>query len=1176
MNAVIIGVGNPTKHKDRFEGCRDFIRHELTEVGATLDGFHLVSPQRGEVLDQLRDASRAVELVFVLCAPDPAAAEAVTGAVCQGLRLEPRVDPDLAWKLSNRAAKRERDWSEEEIKAFAAAPVGCTPIPNPAGMVQGYLLTATRQLLLVLPAVQSELTACFESTVRELLAERSEGVTARRTLRAVELGEAPISTLLEPLTRMENPRTVLYDQGGECVINITAAGRTLTEAKNACNGTVHQVADRLGPLLTSAKGEPLAQNVARRLENFHLTLAVAEAGTAGALVSAIKAGSDRDSKVLAGGMNLLTDAQKTERLGVSRKLLSEFGGTSRRVAAAMAVLVRRAARSRLGIAVTCGDPDRSGRRNLVYIALTDGREVWTKKLSFSPDASQEVMGNIAGLQALNMLRLYVQRFPQVLPGGSPVEHAAPGIMTRREKLAAGLSWRLAQVKGLFSGGGEDDLTDNENGEGEANDMNLLQRIIHKKLVKGDGIRLGILGASLAVFIGCLIYIGGVKGESIKNKGIIEDLQSVYGDSSVRPEDVEGFPDSYLPKFASLYAINEDIAGWIQIEGTQYLNLPVVQYYDNTYYERLDFNRQSNQHGIPFVDYRVAQREPSTNTIIYGHNMNDGQMFGELLGYKSVAYYREHPLIKYDSVYYEGVWKIFGVVVCKKDDPDFLYHSFIDKDSDQDMVEFVTKIRERSILNTKVDVRTDDQLLTLSTCDYSFRGENNEREARFVVFARKVREGESLEVDTAGATINTNPVMPEDYYKYLKKQQEEELKRQQEEAAAQAASKWLTAEEQQRLSAEEAQKLAESREKDAQEYLSYDEREMLDLDTMLVYIERRKADFKLFLDEDERGYSLSKRLALVEERYEQARAVGLTDEEIEDAGSWSEIQKLMGNAGTAALDAIISQNPLYLVPGDKSSADTVAKLNDLLAKRKTELAELANQWNLKLSNFTTYDQFMAAVDDAKKKAENQQNQQAEQAQKNAFIESYAKFLTKTEKNLTLAELQALESELKAREDHYYTVRDSLTNQDVLDALEAKFKSASSWEAVESAIEQAQKDDTKKDDNPKKDDEEEENKGGGGTTTPNEGDKTPTNPNEGEGEGQTTPTPGEGEGDGDEEGEGGEDDGKKDENGDGDEDDDKDNKDDDENEDDTTDAPEDRQGSVETASSSNGTGDTAAAS
>lgn len=1061
MNAVIIGVGNQTKHRERFEGCRDFIQRELTEVGAALSGFSLVPPRMGEVLDQLREASRDGDLVLVLPAPDPAAAGAVTGAICQGLRLEQTVDPDLATQLARRAAQHERDWLREEIEAFAAAPAGCHRIPNPTGMVQGYAVTASRQLLLVLPAVRSELTACFESTVAGLLAEMGDGVTVRRTLRAVELGEAPVSALLEPLTQAENPRVVLYDNGGECVINITAAGRTLTETKRLCDGTVHQVSERLGPLLTSTKGEPLAQQVTRLFEKKHITLAVAEAGTDGVLAAAVKAGGGKDT-VLTGGMNLLTDSQKAERLGVSRKLLAEYGGVSRRVAAAMAVLVRKAAKSRLGIAITCGDPDQSGRGQLAYIAFTDGRDVWAKKLSFPPGAPQEAIGNIACLQALNMLRLFVKRFPGLLPGGSPVEHAAPGLMTKMEQLSAVLSWRLAQAKGAVMGlfgATDDDQEENESNEEEAIEMNLLQRIIHKKLTKGDGVRLGILGVSLAVFVGCIIYIGTVYAESFKNKGLIKDLQSVYGDSSIRPEDVEGFPDSYLPKFAALYAQNPDIAGWIQIEDTKYINMPVVQYYDNVYYERRDFTGADNDHGVAFVDYRVAQREPSTNTIIYAHNMNDGQMFGELLNYKSVAYYREHPLVNYDSVYYEGTWKIFAVVLCKKDDPDFLYHSFIDKKNDQDMVDFVTKIRERSILNTKVDVKTDDQLLTLSTCDYTFRGENNEREARFVVFARKVRDKESLEVDTAGATINPNPVMPEDYYKYLeklKKEQEEELKKQQEAAAAAAASKWLTEEERQTLSPEEAQKLAESREADAQEYLSYDERESgeLDLERMLYLIKHRKAEFKLFLDKDEQKYSLSKRLSLAEERRVLAEAAGLTESEIEEAGSWDAIRELIESSGSSALDNYINENRLYLTSADRS-VGSLAALEALRNQRRDEMRLKADQLGLNLNDYTTYEQFQEAVKAAESGTTSSSSSSSispEEAERLKFLndEANAKWISDSE-----ASLADLKRQVQSNKDAY---NDALraaekASSDIKYQLEQAFSKAKSWSDVKKAIDSA---------------------------------------------------------------------------------------------------------------------------
>lgn len=967
MKAIIIGVGNQTRHQARFEGCQEYLRRELAEVGISLDSMHLAPPRRAEVYAQLLEAASQEDLVLVLAAPDPAAAGAVTQAVCELLRLEPVGDETLARQLARRAAQHDKDWTKAEIEAFAAAPGGCRHIPNPAGMVQGYAVSAQNQLILVLPAVQSELTACMSSTARQMLTGLGGAVNAQRTLRAVELGDAPVRELLGDLLYSENPRATLHSQGGECELHITAAAATLTEARNACDQLARQAVERLGPLLTSGQGEPLDQHAGRLLGKNNLSVAVAESGTGGALSAAIKAGSGH-GKVLAGGMTLSTDAQKSERLGVSKKLLSEAGGVSRRVAAAMAVLVRRAAGSKLGVAVTCGGPDHPGKEDLAYVAVTDGREVWAKKLAFPQGTPPEAAQNAACLQALNMLRLYAHRYPMLLPGGTPVDHAAPGIQTPMEKATAILGGYLARAQGMIkgmlpgsgrTGPGGAPANGQQSDDEEAMELNLLQRILQKKLTKNDGIRLGILGLSLLVFIGCIIYISSVFAESHKNKGLIQDQQSAYSNSDVRPEDVDGYPSAYLPKFAALYAQNEDIAGWIKIDGTKYLDMPVVQYIDNDFYERRDFTKADNQHGVAFVDYRVAQREPSTNTIIYAHNMNDGQMFGELLNYKSIEYYRTHPLVSYDSVFYEGDWKIFGVVVCKKDDPDFLYHSFIDKDSDQEMVEFVTKVRERSILNTKVDVRTDDKLLTLSTCDYTFKSETGERIARFVVFARKVREGESTDVDVAGATINTNPVMPAEWYSHLKRAQEAELKKQQEAAAAQASNKWLTAEEQQSLSAEEAKALAERREQQAQEYLTYDERETEDLDTMLYLIDYRRSEFKLFLDSDEKSLSLSKRISLARERREQAEAAGLSESDIEDAGSWSAIKNLMDGAGDKALRAIVDNNRRYLTYDDMS-VGSVSELNKLLEQRRKDMALKADELGLKLNNYETKEEFDAAV------------------------------------------------------------------------------------------------------------------------------------------------------------------------------------------------------------------------
>ena len=58
---------------------------------------------------------------------------------------------------------------------------------------------------------------------------------------------------------------------------------------------------------------------------------------------------------------------------------------------------------------------------------------------------------------------------------------------------------------------------------------------------------------------------------------------------------------------------------------------------------MNFEGEYSEHAVPFVDTAVDLKKPSTNTIIYGHNIRtDGQMFNILKGYKDV--YKRQELI----------------------------------------------------------------------------------------------------------------------------------------------------------------------------------------------------------------------------------------------------------------------------------------------------------------------------------------------------------------------------------------------------------------------------------------------------------------------------------------------------------------------------------------------------
>ena len=118
------------------------------------------------------------------------------------------------------------------------------------------------------------------------------------------------------------------------------------------------------------------------------------------------------------------------------------------------------------------------------------------------------------------------------------------------------------------------------------------------------------------------------------------------------------------------------------------------------------------------------------------------------------------MIDFNIVYLDGQYKIISVFYTNthaEHGKIFPYHEFIDAQDPQQTQDYIDSVLVRSIINTGVDVRSDDQLLTLSTCSYEFK------DARFVVVARKVRKGESASVDTSAAVMNPNPLYPDVWY-----------------------------------------------------------------------------------------------------------------------------------------------------------------------------------------------------------------------------------------------------------------------------------------------------------------------------------------------------------------------------------------------------------------------------
>lgn len=249
----------------------------------------------------------------------------------------------------------------------------------------------------------------------------------------------------------------------------------------------------------------------------------------------------------------------------------------------------------------------------------------------------------------------------------------------------------------------------------------------------------LLRAALAVVtIACLLPVGRSCYLSIRHERQQKQLQDLKAQSSAskplenREQEQEEQENTGLE---SLSKENHDLVGWLTIEGTK-IDHPVVQCEDDAYYLSHNFQKEDDKYGCLYVKSVADVETPGTNVIIYGHNMKDGSMFGELDRYESERFGREHEKITFDTLYEEREYQVMAVFrtqISEGDDGRFRYYQFYEAQSEEEFREFYEYVMGMSIYDTGVTAEFGDTFLTLSTC--SGYAENG----RFVVVAKRMEK-----------------------------------------------------------------------------------------------------------------------------------------------------------------------------------------------------------------------------------------------------------------------------------------------------------------------------------------------------------------------------------------------------------------------------------------------------
>jgi sortase B len=196
------------------------------------------------------------------------------------------------------------------------------------------------------------------------------------------------------------------------------------------------------------------------------------------------------------------------------------------------------------------------------------------------------------------------------------------------------------------------------------------------------------------------------------------VQSAYS-AAARPE--------VLLQFNKALEINPDTVG--QLEMGESINTYVVQR-DNSYYLRRSFTGEYSFSGAIFMDVTCSIYPRSRNLIIHGHNMHNGTAFGKLSRFDDIDYLNKYPFIKFSTLYETARYTPFAVVYYSIDPDSDRYLNIyqINSMTDQEFLQFVSKVSAMSEYHMPVNVAKADKILTITTCA------SGDEEMRFAVFA----------------------------------------------------------------------------------------------------------------------------------------------------------------------------------------------------------------------------------------------------------------------------------------------------------------------------------------------------------------------------------------------------------------------------------------------------------
>lgn len=195
-------------------------------------------------------------------------------------------------------------------------------------------------------------------------------------------------------------------------------------------------------------------------------------------------------------------------------------------------------------------------------------------------------------------------------------------------------------------------------------------------------------------------------------------------------------------FDKLKSVNEDVVGWIYVDALPDISYPIVKGKDNQTYLHQTYEKNYNFAGTIFVDYENSGDFSDCNTLVYGHNMKNGSMFGHLKKFRE-----DDKLYKQDKYFWiltpERNYRYEIISAYTTGVNSDTYTLF--KGPGEEFEKYLETIKGYSEIQTDdTDLTIKDKIVTLSTC-------TGNESTRFVVQGKRV---DAEDADSAAANTGS--------------------------------------------------------------------------------------------------------------------------------------------------------------------------------------------------------------------------------------------------------------------------------------------------------------------------------------------------------------------------------------------------------------------------------------